>query len=104
MDSLDKLKGLSVRFVFPGHGEYIENLGATISTYMVHHRKRMDLIWNALKRKQTPYALVEDVFPNVPEDELFLAVSEVLAHLEMLIREGRAELADPGPPAVYRAL
>lgn len=34
----------------------------------------------------------------------FLAVSEICVHLEILVNEGRAELADPGPPAVYRAL
>jgi len=65
----------------------------------------MDLVWRALKKKSRPiYHLINDVFPFVPENDFFLAVSEVFVHLEILIDEGRAELADPGPPALYRAL
>jgi len=105
LKSLDKLAGLRVRFVFPGHGEYIEDLPGIISTYRLHHRERMDLVWNVLRKKSRPlYHLIDDVFPFVPENDVFLAVSEIFVHLEILIDEGRAELSDPGPPALYRAL
>jgi len=105
LNSLDKLIGLDVRFVFPGHGEYIKDLSGIISTYKAHHQERTDLVWNALKKKSRPvYHLIDDVFPFVPEDDVFLAVSEIFVHLEILINEGRAELADPGPPALYQAL
>jgi len=105
MNSLDKLSGIDVRFVFPGHGEYIEDLPSIISTYREHHQQRMDLVWDALRKQPRPlYHLIDDVFPFVPEEDVFLAVSEIFAHLEILINEGRAELADPGPPALYRAL
>jgi glyoxylase-like metal-dependent hydrolase (beta-lactamase superfamily II) len=105
LNSLDKLTVLDVRFVFPGHGEYIEDLLAIISTYIAHHRERMDLVWNALKKKSRPlYDLIDDVFAYVPEGHLFLALSEIFVHLEILINEGRAELVDSGPPELYRAL
>ena len=62
-------------------------------------------MWNALKKKSRPiYHLIDDVFPFVSENDIFLAVSEIFVHLEILINEGRAELTDPGPPAFYRAL
>lgn len=65
----------------------------------------MDLVWKALKRQSHPiYDLIDDVFPFVPENDVFLAVSEIFVHLEILINEGRAALADPGPPTLYRAL
>ncbi len=105
MNSLDKLVGLDVRFIFPGHGEYIEDLPGITSVYKGHHRQRMDLIWSALKKKSRPlYYIIDDVFPHVPDGEVFLAISEILVHLEILIDEGRIELADPGPPALYRTL
>ncbi len=105
MQSLHKLKGLDVRFVFPGHGEYITDLPGIISTYIEHHRQRMDRVWEALKKKSRPlYDLIDDVFSHVPETDVFLAISEILVHLEMLINEGRAALVDPGPPAFYKAL
>jgi glyoxylase-like metal-dependent hydrolase (beta-lactamase superfamily II) len=105
LESLDKLSGLEVRFVFPGHGEYIDDLPGIISSYRVHHGERMDLVWKALKAQSRPiYDLIDDVFPFVPENDVFLAVSEIFVHLEILVNEGRAALADPGPPALYRAL
>jgi glyoxylase-like metal-dependent hydrolase (beta-lactamase superfamily II) len=105
LNSLNKLIGLDVRFVLPGHGEYIEDLSGIISAYRVHHQERMDLVWHALKKKSRPmYHLIDDVFPFVPENDMFLAVSEIFVHLEILVNEGRAALIDPGPPALYRAL
>jgi len=105
LQSLDKLIGLDVQFVFPGHGEYIKDLPGIISTYRAHHRERMNLVWDALKKQSRPiYHLIDDVFPFVPENDVFLAVSEIFVHLEILINEGSAEFVDPGPPALYRAL
>jgi len=105
MNSLDKLRNLDVRFVFPGHGEYIQDLPGISSTYKIHHLERMDLVWKALKKQSRPiYNLIDDVFPFVPENDVFLAISEIFVHLEILINEGRADLTDPGPPALYRAL
>jgi len=45
--------------------------------------------------------LIDDAFPFVPESDVFLAVSEIFVHMEILVNEGRAVLADPGPPALY---
>jgi glyoxylase-like metal-dependent hydrolase (beta-lactamase superfamily II) len=103
--SLDKLADLEVRYIFSGHGEYMEDLGAMVDLYHKHHRERMELIWRALHKQSRPlYQIIGEVFPFVPEGEGFLAISELLVHLEIMMEEGRAELADPGPPAMYRAL
>jgi len=105
LDSLDKLARLDVRYVFSGHGECIADIKSLIASYQAHHRQRMHLVWRALKRKQRPlYMIIDEVFPFVPEGDGFLAVSEIVVHLEMLIREGRVKLVEPGPPALYRAL
>jgi len=105
LNSLDRLTGLDVRFVFTGHGEHIEDLPGIISGYRVHHRERMDLVWKALNRESRPiYHLIDEIFAFVPEGDVFLAISEIFVHLEILINEGRVELADPGPPALSRAL
>jgi glyoxylase-like metal-dependent hydrolase (beta-lactamase superfamily II) len=105
LNSLDKISKLDVRYVFSGHGEYMDDMHQIIVTYKTHHRQRMDSIWNALKKRPRPiYQLIEDVFPVVPEGDTFLAVSEIAVHLEVLINEGRAELTDSGPPAVFRSV
>jgi glyoxylase-like metal-dependent hydrolase (beta-lactamase superfamily II) len=105
LNSLEKLSALDIRFVFPGHGEYIENLFDIIVAYKMHRQERTELVWKALKKRMLPiYYLISDLFPEVPENDIFLAISEILAHIEILIKEGRAEIADIGPPKLYRAL
>ena len=105
LHSLDKVASRDVSHVFPGHGEVIEELPGIISSYHGHHRDRMDRVWTALRKQSRPlYHLIDEVFDFVPEGDIFLAISEILVHLELLVEEGRAELIDPGPPAYYRAV
>ncbi len=103
--SLERVRNMDVRYVFPGHGQHIGDLQGLIESYRVHHRERMERIWAALKKQSRPlYHIVDEVFDFVPEYDGFLAISEIMVHLELLIEEGRVELADPGPPAFYRAV
>lgn len=105
IQSLEKIRGIEARYVFPGHGEFVEDLPTLIDSYRRHHHERMDRIWTALKKRPRPlYHLLDEVFDFVPEYDGFLAISEILVHLELLVEEGRAELVDPGPPAYYRAI
>ena len=105
LGSLDKLAQLDVRYVFPGHGEYIDDLPGIITTYREHHLQRREMIWKALKQDPRPvYDLINDVFAFVREGDVFLAVSDITGHLEILINEKRAELIETGPPALYRAV
>jgi glyoxylase-like metal-dependent hydrolase (beta-lactamase superfamily II) len=102
--SLDRLAELDIKYVFTGHGEYIRDLPSLISTYKRHHRERMELVWKALhNRARTLYEIIGDVIHEVPDGDTFLAISEILVHLEILLEEERAELVDPGPPALYRS-
>jgi glyoxylase-like metal-dependent hydrolase (beta-lactamase superfamily II) len=105
LSSLEKLSQLDVRFVFTGHGDYIDDLQGIIKTYREHHLQRQELIRKALKKDPRPvYDLIHDVFAFVPESDMFLAVSDITGHLEILINEKRAELIETGPPALYRAV
>lgn len=102
--SLDKIATLDVRYVFPGHGEYVDDVRALVDGYKEHHRQRMNVVLQALRKKPRPlYDLMQDVFPIVPEADVFLAVSEIMVHLEVLLEDGRARLLQPGPPALYGA-
>jgi len=104
MKSLDKLAGLDVQYVFPGHGEYIEDLPVIISSYKTHYQQRMNLLWQALKSHPRPiYDLVDDIFPHMPRNDIFLAISDIVAHLEILINAGRVRIIDFGPPALYQS-
>ena len=105
LSSLDKLKSLEVDFVFPGHGEYLRHLREIIGTYIMHHQERMDLIWSAIqKRARSAYDLINEVFPYMPEDHVFLGISEIMSHLEVLIREDKVTVVDKGPPSLFCAV
>lgn len=104
-ESLARLEAMECRYAFPGHWEHISDLKGIIISYRVHHRERMERIWSSLRKQPRPlYHIIHEVFDFIPEHDVFLAVSETLVHLEMLVNEGRAVLADPGPPAVYHAV
>jgi glyoxylase-like metal-dependent hydrolase (beta-lactamase superfamily II) len=103
-DSLDKLTSLDVQFVFPGHGEYIKDLPEIISSYRTHQHQRMDLLWQALKKNpRSLYDLVDDIFPRIPQHDIFMAISDIVGHLEILINDGRVMIIDPGPPTLYQS-
>ncbi len=102
--SLKKIEGLDVRFAFSGHGEYIDDVPGLISRYRSHHENRKRQILELLQHEDRPiYPLVDELFPDIPQSEIFLAVSEIYSHLEVLIGEGRASMRRSGPPALFRA-
>lgn len=104
-ESLEKISELDIKYLFPGHGEWIEKVDNIIDQYREHRSQRMEIVWEAAKKKELPlYNLVKDVFPNAGKGDLFLALSEIISTLEMLAYKCRAEIIDQGPPVIYRAL
>ncbi len=104
IQSLDKVAALDVKQVLTGHKDPVDDLQALIRSYREHHREREELIWQALQKESRPlYNIFSEVFAFIPENDVLLAASEILVHLEMLVEAGRVVLSDPGPPALYRA-
>jgi glyoxylase-like metal-dependent hydrolase (beta-lactamase superfamily II) len=104
-NSLDRVSKLNAKYVFPGHGEWIEDIHPVIDQYRLLYSERRELILNAVKKKELPvYYLVNDVFPNAEKGDLFIALSEIISQLEVLIYLNRVEIKDPGPPVIYRVV
>jgi len=105
LQSLNTVSLLAVDRVFPGHGEPFGQMPEIISGYRKHHQERANRLWQALNRGSRPlYDLIQEVFDAVPEGDTFLAISEILVHLELLIDQGRAVRISAGPPALYAAM
>ncbi len=103
-NSLKRVSELDVDYVFPGHGEWIEDMSPVVNLYRKHYAERMALVLKAVSSRQLPlYHLVKDVFPNAEKGDLFIALSEIMSHLEILTDMGRVEIIDNGPPVIYRA-
>lgn len=91
MESLDKLESLDLKKVYPGHGPVITDPRSIIRYMREHHERRMDVIEGLLDWEgKSPYQLSCQLYPHVNGYDHFLAVSEVTAHLDMLIEQKRA--------------
>jgi hypothetical protein len=92
---LEKIERLDISFVFPGHGEEIDDVKGLIQNIFAHHKERMDCVLFSLsKGKKTPFEISMDLFPGVPPFEVFLGISEAVGHLEILKEKGIVRLKE----------
>ena len=89
MASLRKVRELDLRLALPGHGDLIENPSQRIDDLLTFIGERKKLILGILsKGARTPFQIMNQLFPELPDSELFLAISEIVGHLEVLEEEG----------------
>lgn len=101
--ALEAAAQLPVVQVFPGHGPVIPDHRKVAENYRFRHERRLGRLWERLREPATVYTVTCEVYPHVEEVNIFLAVSEVLAHLDLLAARGRAEI-EPSPFGwVYRS-
>jgi glyoxylase-like metal-dependent hydrolase (beta-lactamase superfamily II) len=87
--SLEHTAAMDIAVAWPGHGQAIHDHRALIKERLAFHRRRAEKILVALTGgPQTVYALSQALFPKLDVVDRFLAISEVLAHLEWLEDQG----------------
>ena len=101
-DSLQRLEKLEVNFVFPGHGSVFSGFKLRVSELLYHQEQRQLAIIKVVRDEpKTAYQIANEI-PWMPAGEVVsfdklstfdrrLAVMEALAHLKLLLVEGRAE-------------
>jgi glyoxylase-like metal-dependent hydrolase (beta-lactamase superfamily II) len=91
--SLRKAKSLGLDMALPGHGEAITDVAGRIDEIVSFIGARSATVRRILHRgPRTPFSLVEEIFPGLPREQLFLGLSEVIGHLELLESKGLARL------------
>lgn len=101
--SLERLEGLEVERVLPGHGPPLEGLGVFIANYRALYEARRTALADLLRQRSwTAFDLVVALFGSLPIHEVFLGVTEVLGHLEILKREGLLETEERQGVVHYR--
>lgn len=89
--SLQKIAEFDVRRALPAHGEPIEDVGALVAERLAFHRARLTHIEQRLDRAgSTAYELCTIFFPDLKSVDVFLGLSEIIGHLDILELEGRA--------------
>jgi len=101
MASLEQLEHMDLRLVYPGHGETITDARALIASYRTHHSKRSDRIASMVAAEpKTAFQIAAEMYPDRGIDDRFLATSEILAHMDILISNGRVQ-AEPADGVVF---
>ncbi len=89
LTSLEKIDKLKISLSLPGHGTEIFQTKEVIKEISFHHKERMNSILASLsKGEMSCFEIVKDIFPDLSLFEVFLGVSEILGHLEILMEKG----------------
>jgi glyoxylase-like metal-dependent hydrolase (beta-lactamase superfamily II) len=89
LDSLERMDAMDLALAYPGHGDPVQDPGNLIRWTMEHHLKRKAEVGALLgPEPRTPYEIALEVYPDVSGYDTFLAVSEVIAHLDLVIEDG----------------
>jgi glyoxylase-like metal-dependent hydrolase (beta-lactamase superfamily II) len=103
--SLERVAELSPQIALAGHGPPIEDPRGRARAIIQHHRERLHHTEATLgSTPRNGYEISHELFPgNLGPPLRRFALAESLAHLERLVREGRAARVEDGGRPVYIA-
>lgn len=88
--SMQKVARLDVRIALPSHGEPVYDIGALVAARLAFHRARLDHIEAQIECcAQTGWELCNLLFPDLKSFDIFLGLSEIIGHLDILESAGR---------------
>jgi glyoxylase-like metal-dependent hydrolase (beta-lactamase superfamily II) len=104
IQSLNKMRELNPTVAYPGHGDPIEDVRGLIEWTLEHHDKRKASVASHLDDAgKTPFQIATEIYPDKMGYEAFLAVSEVVAHLDLVVDDGDATIEDRAGVTYFRA-
>jgi glyoxylase-like metal-dependent hydrolase (beta-lactamase superfamily II) len=93
LDSIRRLEGRDFALCRPGHGDAIPDVGAHLRKMRRFIAERAEKYAGIIASgPRTPHDLARAVFGDLDITNLYLANSETIAYLDLLEREGRAEV------------
>jgi glyoxylase-like metal-dependent hydrolase (beta-lactamase superfamily II) len=104
MDSLQRVLALRPRLIHPGHGCTIENGVEAIEEYIAHRLEREAQVEDAVRRRgeaTAPIDVVPQIYAAYPQALHAWAARSVQAHLDKLVRDGRARRVSDGDSPRY---
>ena len=104
LDTLERFKKLDPAIAYPGHGTPIEDVGELVDRTIAHHLERQQEVAGLLTdHGQSPYELAQQIYPDVKGYDIFLSVSEIVAHLDLVVDEGAAVIEEQDGITYYRS-
>jgi glyoxylase-like metal-dependent hydrolase (beta-lactamase superfamily II) len=97
MASLEQTRAMELSLVLPGHGAPISDHAALIDErFRMHHRRAEKIHRLILEQPRSAHEIAQELWGNVAVTQAFLTLSEVLGHVDLLLRDGRASEAESG--------
>ena len=91
MDSLEKTRAMELELVLSGHGRPISDHVALIDERFRMHNRRAERIHGLIATQpRTAHEIAQELWGNVAVTQAYLTLSEVLGHVDLLLRDGRA--------------
>lgn len=90
LQSLRRVLLLNCETAHPGHGDPIANPSARARELIAHHEQRKEEVAATIRRTPKPLVTIcQELFQNLDELNLMLALSEIVGHLDLLAEEKR---------------
>ena len=91
MDSLERTREMDLELVLSGHGRPVSDHVALIDERFRMHNRRADRIHGLIAiQPRTAHEIAQELWGNVAVTQAYLTLSEVLGHVDLLLRDGRA--------------
>lgn len=104
VEQLQRVAELPVERALPGHGAPIVDVGEIVARRLAFHEERAERILGILgRRERTVYQISRALFPDLDPMNRFLAVSEVIGHLDWLEERGQVARRMRGRKRLWRA-
>lgn len=88
MDSLEKTRAMDLSLVLPGHGRPITDHVSLIDERFRMHQRRAEKIRRLIaSQPRTAHEIAQELWGNVAVTQAFLTLSEVLGHVDLLLRD-----------------
>jgi glyoxylase-like metal-dependent hydrolase (beta-lactamase superfamily II) len=89
MASLEKTRAMDLELVLPGHGRPITDHAALIDERFRLHARRAEKINRLIAlQPRSAHEIAQELWGNVAVTQAYLTLSEVLGHVDLLLRDG----------------
>ncbi len=103
MDSLKRTLNIrGINLVMPGHGKPFTGYKEVIRRRLIHYEKRKEEVYSKIgDTPRTLFEICREIFPDLPDHQRFLALSETQGHLDLLLQEKRVAIEEMGATIYY---
>lgn len=89
MASLEQTRAMQLALVLPGHGRPITKHAALIDErFRLHARRAAKINGLIASQPRTAHEIAQELWGNVAVTQAYLTLSEVLGHVDLLLRDG----------------